>query len=383
MTLQRLNLTENPFLKLGVPRGFVEWGDRKEVKHQIENHATSVVSSGRARNLVINGTYGSGKTHCLQYFNWYVNAKLAAEMKERPPLSVVVKNPGESFVDLFCSAFEGISFEEIRNSAIELCSALVTEIFQKTQKAGSVAKDRIFVDLAKVMDEDRLARSILERFGGFSQEFSRFIASAALGKHSDVAERWLGGERISAADLKRIGVTASILTDDQAVEVFDSTIRLITVGGRTGTFILCLDEFEDIDELTRKEAISYLRHFRRFLDAHTTNFSAVIAADTDALERIRKTYEPMGSRLRQFEKIELLGLTREQIQKFIEDICEPYKLRKNSSLPFQKSAYDLFSDLTKGVPRDVVKLLHDSIELGSKEDVDSIDAKLVRRAARP
>jgi len=381
--LERLNLTDNPFLKVGIPRGFVEWGDRKEVKEQLESHAIAVASSGRARNLIVRGGYGSGKTHCLRYLNWFVNTKLAAEMKEKPPLSIYVKNPGESFADLFRATLAGISFDELRRSAIRLCSTLVYELFKKSREASQIEKDQLFLTLVSSLQEETLARSILTRFGGLSQEFSRFIAALALGRDDDVAERWLAGEKISSADLKRLGVSAPILTDDQSVETLDSTLRLVTVGGGMRTFIICLDEFEDIAELTRKESLSYLRHLRRFLDAHTTDFSAVVAVDTDVLERIRKTYAPIGSRLRQAEKIDLSYLTRDQIQRFIEDICEPYKTRKNSALPFQKSAYDVVSDITRGVARDVVKLVHDSIELAAKEGVDSIDAKLMRRAARP
>ena len=383
MTLERLNLTENPFLKVGVPRGFVEWGDRKEVKEQLENHAKAVAHSGPARNLVVKGGYGSGKTHCLHYLNWFVNGKLAPEIKDKPPLSIYVKNPGESFADLFHSAVAGISFDELRNSAIRLCSTLVNELFQKSEKAGPTEKDQLFVTLATSLQEENLAKNILTRFGGFSPEFSKFIAALALEKGGDAAQRWLSGERISSAELKALGISASLLTDDQAVEAFDSTMRLISVGGRAGTFIVCIDEFEDINELSAKASLSYLRHFRRFLDAHTTNFSAVFAVDTEVFERIKKSYNPMASRLRQFEKVDLLNLTREQIQKFIEDVCEPHKDRKNSGLPFAKGAYDVVSDLTKGVPRDIVKLLHDSIELAVEENLDPIDAKLVRRAARP
>jgi len=376
--LEKLNLKGNPFFMLGVPRrGPTLWGDRRELQKFLIKHVKDLVKSGSAEHVLIEGSFGSGKTHTLKFIDWYINVKMQEELKN-PPLSLYVENPGFSFVDFYKIVISEVGVDKIKNIARKLCSlvcyAQVKELVGKTK----IEEAPNFCDqLMRILSQSGM-EGLLADAGIPSKDFAKALVYLAFGEEaiSMLARRWISGEKLTATEIRTLGVSASLTDADHAYEAFNALITFMKKGLETAVFV-CIDEFEDLLGLGRQTLQTYLRSLRHMVDDNTSNFSLIIATDIAAKGKIIKAYIPLGERLERFKRYQLTNLSEKQVEIFVNDIIEPFLIDKGKGAPLLPDTIKAISDFSKGDPRVIVNICSKAVQLASEKGLNAIDEEII------
>jgi type II secretory pathway predicted ATPase ExeA len=354
------------------------WADRRELQKFLITHAKDLVKSGSAEHVLIEGTFGSGKTHTLKFIDWYINVEMREGLRN-PPLSIYVENPGSSFVDFYKMTISQVGVDEVKNISRKLCSAVCYVQVKDLLEKVKIDETPHFCDqLIRMLSKEGM-EGLLVNAGILSKDFARALVYLAFGDEtlSMLARKWISGEKLTATEIRTLGVSATLTDVDHAYEAFNALITFLKKGLEAPVFI-CIDEFEDLLGLGRQTLQTYLRLLRHLIDDNTSNFSLIIATDIASKGKIVGAYVPLGERLERFKRYQLTNLTGKQVEVFIREVIDPFIIDKGKGSPFLSDGIKTVSDVSKGDPRIIVNLCSKAVQQASEKGLNAIDEKVIK-----
>ncbi|MCS3532852.1 hypothetical protein [Chryseobacterium sp. JUb7] len=252
MELSELKLKENPF-RIGPsinPHDLI-WAGFPELKVKIEQRLKFSMKTSPSRIVLNWGRYGSGKTHAANYYTKTQRlADICVESSTTPAKGIKINLPRTSKdpVQSFFRSFLGqISLSVIKSDFNKLKAKLNTE---ETIDAliDLNSNDSIISDLFKLIASDD------------SQEQLTAI------------EAYLFGDATKGT-LSKLGLPFGLKDDEQIVNFLSTYINCITYEKRTySSFIVWLDEFEDIDTLNKQSQDRMTTFLRQLFDKAHSHF---------------------------------------------------------------------------------------------------------------
>lgn len=252
MELSDLKLKENPF-RTGPsinPKDLI-WAGFPELKKKIEDRLIFSMKTSPSRIVLNWGRYGSGKTHAANFYTKTDRIKVLSEEKAvqrskniKINLPRTSKDPVQSF---FRSFLGQISLSDIK-ADFDLVKAALFEEESIEAIIEVNSNDTIISDLFKLIisDED--------------------------GDQFQAIEAYLFGDATKGT-LVKLGLPFGLKDDEQIVNFISTYINCITFEKRVfSSFILWLDEFEDIDTLNKQSQDRVTTFLRQLFDKTPNNF---------------------------------------------------------------------------------------------------------------
>ncbi|CAM2974202.1 hypothetical protein [Flavobacterium frigoris] len=252
MELSDLKLKENPF-RTGPsinPKDLI-WAGFLELKKKIEDRLSFAMKTSPSRIVLNWGRYGSGKTHAANFYTKTNRLnELSAEKSANQTKSIKINLPRTSKdpVQSFFRSFLGqISLSDMKADFDKVKESLLAhESIDTIIDVNS--NDIIISDLFKLIISDDNA--------------DKFQA----------IEAYLFGDATKST-LVKLGLPFGLKDDEQIVNFLSTYINCITFEKRVfSSFILWLDEFEDIDTLNKQSQDRVTTFLRQLFDKTPNHF---------------------------------------------------------------------------------------------------------------
>lgn len=251
MELSDLKLNENPF-RTGPsinPKDLI-WAGFPVLKNKIEERLVFSMKTSPSRIILNWGRYGSGKTHAANFYTKTNRLNsLSKEKLAQPSKSVKINLPRTSKdpVQSFFRSFLGqISLSEIKTDFDKVIESLNEESIDSIIEMNS--NDTIISELFKLIITDNDA--------------DQFQA----------IEAYLFGDS-TRGTLGKLGLPFGLKDDEQIVNFLSTYINCVTFDKRVfSSFVIWLDEFEDIDTLNKQSQDRFTTFLRQLFDKTPNNF---------------------------------------------------------------------------------------------------------------
>lgn len=252
MELTDLGLKENPF-RTGpsIKPSDLIWAGFPELKAKIEQRILFSMKTSPSRIVLNWGRYGSGKTHAANFYTRTSRINdLATENSANPAKSVKINLPRTSKdpVQSFFRSFLGqIGLQKIK------------EDFDK---------------LVDILNEDESVNDIIDVNSNDSiiSELFKLIISEGIDDDFNSIEAYLFGDNTKGT-LGKLGLPSGLKDDEQIVNFLSTYFNCITFEKRVfSSFILWIDEFEDIDTLNKQSQDRITTFLRQLFDKTPNNF---------------------------------------------------------------------------------------------------------------
>ena len=249
MQLSELNLNENPF-RIGPPilKQEIFWVGFSGLQGKIDQRINFAINFSPSRIVLNWGRYGSGKTHAANYYTRIRSNEIATARKLPLVKSIKLilprtsKDPVQSLLRNF---FGQISLKQIKEDFNQLTTFLdsseIVEIIE------SVSNDNVITEVYKKI---------------------------ITGEDADInlLESYLFGDSTKTV-LSALGLPSGLKDDEQIVNFLSTYVTCITYNKLLySSFVMWLDEFEDIDTLNKISQDRFTTFLRQFFDKTPNNF---------------------------------------------------------------------------------------------------------------
>lgn len=337
----------NPFSSAKVPRrDQVFWAERETIRKKLLEFINAKPQRW-TDVLLIKGLYGSGKTHALIFAN--------LTCKENKIPSVLLLNPGPSFVDLTRRIIDAVGFDEI----LLACNT----ILERDKKR--IMKELGKKSLSSILKVEGLTtdRMIRIAFPQIDANYSLILGQAYNNRNIDLCRAWLLGKQMTATELGRLNISRSISSDDYAVKILADTLRILL--SKHSVFILLIDEMEDISNLSKSMAVSYAKSLRRLIDENIPRLKIIFTWTADAFEQFHKgkgafqgkSYKALYDRLA--PGLDLQMLSEQEIARFIKDYVSLVYKGPFKDIITEKSIKSIYKKLEPPSPRNLISYCYD------------------------
>lgn len=363
MELKDLNLKNNPF-RLTPPLNPDEiiWVDFEELKIKLEERIKISIKTTPS-SIVLNwGSYGIGKTHAALYFSRTKRLEeLANELKTKAPKCVKVNLPRTSKdpVQAFLRAFLGqVKSESIKKDFSELKNIFKGDLEKILE---SISSDNIISKLFNKIIETDKAEDLLK------------------------IEDYLYGDSKKSL-LGSLELPFGLQDDEQVVNFLSTYINAITFDKKLfSAFFLWIDEFEDIDVLTKSNQERFTTFMRQLIDKTSNNFTLFLNFSPkpfSTLEDLSRILgEALATRIR--AQINFEEPTVDQASLYIKELLNhPLFRNKPSEDDFQPFNNESVNFILSHLKRRTVRIINETfsllIELALMDKKSVIDTDFVK-----
>jgi hypothetical protein len=390
----------NPFPITGVSSGYLGFPPTDEkVTEEILAFIKSTYDRKHYGGLVILGDYGFGKTYILRHVERRINEALYYRGTDRA-CAVYIDNPEppaiEDFITKFLDRFGTHKFltllwhlviKQFQVNLIKEGESFLKKFFPPPiqpglfEKGGINIKEDIFTNPFKFVDWLYESRANLNAVTNFAEtEILRPIF-----KHPDIAKRLSSFHNSSSSESynKWMGALNYKTSKTLRNEVDPSNFfrSILTVFRRNGFrhVYLLVDEFEDVSSRTNKKGrLAYCGALRSIIENNLDYFSLILAVTTDAWDKITADMDAFADRF--VRRVELLGLTKEQVTAMVIDYLNSVR-DKNSNhrgteYPFETDAIDKIRIIAHANHRVALEICYVLFEYAAEKKIKSITTEI-------
>lgn len=363
MDFKDYNLKDNPF-RIG-PTIIAEdiiWAGFKELKETIEKRIQFTMRTTPSRIVLNWGRYGSGKTHAANYFTKTnaaqelankINAKSIKSIKI--PLPRTSKDPVQAFFRGFLGQ---IGLSQIKED-LKNC---------KNSYTGSGS----FEDLIDTITPDGIIGNLFKLILNFDKEDLSEI------------EQYLFGDSTKML-LGKLGLPFGIKDDEQIVNFLGTYINLITFNKQLySAFIIWIDEFEDIDALSKSSQDRITTFIRQVFDTASNNLLLFLNFTPKTFYNIEDLSLTLGEALSTRAKTQISFdiPNADKAKTYIKELLSHYRIKQDSSenmfSPFDESSIEyLLKNIGTLSVRKINEVFSLILEIGLMEDCISIDKNFI------
>lgn len=348
--------TVNPFSGIGLPRkDLVFWADRRTFRTELENFLKST-DNPNVKTLLLLGDYGSGKTHALLF------SKITCGQLEPPIRAVYVSSPGASFSELSRKIFGELGFDGIVLTFDRIISKNKERILSAMEKTSPEKEELRHVE--SVSTERIIRRS----FPDIDEDLAIVLAQVYNDRNLDLCRSWLMGRDLTRTEMGRLNVSKSVTSDEVAAKILGDVLKIIIAEEQQ--FVLLVDEFEDVGNLSRNSLLEYFKALRKFIDQNLAGLKIVIAWTYTSYQQFSeekgafrgRTYEALRDRL-QYNVQKLESLKGKDMDDFIIDIISRVHGSKAAGLIDPRAIRLLELQVRQPQPRQVSIVLNRAFQL--------------------
>lgn len=284
---QRLGFIEWPFRIVSDQRFASVWADRATVKRDLESRLNRLFVVSHSTIQLLWADFGAGKTHALRHLQ-----HLASGRPDRPLYTAYCETPVAvtGFGDLYRQLIKVISDDELRSLAQHRRAVTVS---------GSATADTL------------QAIQLLE---------SGDLAS------SQIARAWFGNERSfpHARDLRSYGISGRIESDERAIEVVASIVRLLSARG--SSLLWMIDEYQRTAGLPRAKRDVLGRSLVTLFNECPVGLHLMISSSV-AQQAVASALLPpdLSSRATTFPMLALPNMSTDDCERFCRDLFAAFR----------------------------------------------------------
>lgn len=360
MTLQNLNIKENPFEFLTPIQGkIVFWAGMKEIKNNIEGIYKSSFENN-PRNLILNwGPIGGGKTYAAYYFK---NTGIK-EYDSSQLINIYCRTPKDGTKitkQIFLDVLDGITFRVLKQ--------LIQTVY-------------------KEMGEERLFEYIYENIN--SEEFTQAVVN--LGKEEDIfnmhifdlMKKYIFGT-INSKELSSLKLFRKLESDTDYRKFLSGIILAITASKKPKRVFFWLDELEDLLFVTSKQYKEFFQIIRDLVDTVGEKFTVFMNftfSDSEE-ENVRILIgEALWSRIN--KRIYFKPLDLPAALTYCKDLLQYSQIDTNKGdySPFEEATItELLSNIrqTDLIPREINRNINDIIQFALNKEQTIINIELYK-----
>jgi len=315
MNYETLGLKENPF-RLTPPLDPKEivWAGMSEVKNKLEKRIKLSMRTRPSRIVLNWGGYGSGKTHASLYFSKTKRLEEIASLldsSKSKSIKITLPRTSNDIVQAFLRSFLGqYSLEEIHGDFKEL--------------ENKFEKEKL-VEMIETFSNDNSIADV----------FKKFIELDLGSDDFDKLKDYIYGDKTKST-LNYLGLPLGLTNDEQITNFLATIINCITYEKNLySSFIIWLDEFEDIDTVKKSLADRFTTFLRQFIDKTPNNLIMFLNFTQKAFMDIEDLSIYLGEALasRAKVKIDFENPTIDEAVSYVKELSEIYKI-EGEDLPF-------------------------------------------------
>lgn len=324
---------------------------REDAKRKIQRYLEMIESDEKVPVIFITGDYGYGKTHALKFIQYYLMEKTDKV------IPIYVKNIGSPTALALYKAIIDAMYKEFRKEYIISCAK---NLMQK-KKALIAFVTQPFPDLEEVLPK--------------------------LAEGDRSALRWLFAEKLELIEKDRLGIIREI-HEDTASDALIALVRLLYYGSNIQRkFLFLIDELESVISGEPVEKVKkFYEVLRNIIDKLWGEAVFIFSATPIIVSghlSIADLHPALKTRIKG-DIIELYPLGPEETRKLIESYLEAFRkpgVREfyEKTYPFTNESIAIIHTLTKGIPRDVLRLANRIIYEAAVRRVKVIDEDFVNR----
>ncbi len=422
----QLSLPSNPFPPSGIADSS---GDnpplQAETFNEIYRFIRQSYASKRRQLLVLQGDYGTGKTHTLHFIEYIVNNRMSKG--ERSARAIYVERPRIEAHELNRTVLRSLGYDTVRKYTwFALQAVLINHMHSQSDSFKRIAKRLTEPKISKgkrqsntLWDEEQLIaltpfnavfttenvsdyRTFLQALegNGWNREdvrsyFVELLLEAVGGERpTDLAQLFiallLAPDEASFSSWETLlGITNPRSTASLRAPTFlKFLLRLLELNGIAYVYLL-LDEFEEVSQgslLTARQRQDYLYTIREVLNSIQTGLSIIMAispAGWDAIVSIATPLADVNDKLIYLKRIEVDDLVK---------LVQYYFSRERHSTDFsnisaeeirpfsRESLAYILENLPRGIqptPRNLIQFLHTLLNHMAETQQSTIDPLLL------
>lgn len=306
------------------------WADRSTLFSKMQSFLEVKEKSFPSKILVVWGAFGAGKSHLLRHFKW----RLEKEKTGFVIFSPFPKQAIRGFHQLYQEAF-----------AERMDFFLLGKTFAKIWKSrGSRNELEYLFEIADQVDNWYDFAQVVLTLGKLFSNTPNLNDPYFL-----VARSWLSGYKLRKQERSFLGVNDDIRTDDEAIRLFSSMIRILTSLGDIKFVIWMLDDCHVLlSRSLEKKKDLILYGLKTAFDETPDNFILALSFATKDPEAIEDFLIP--DLVRRINKMEISALSEKEAFIFIKDLIEDYRyVDAPTCYPFaqEKCIHRIISEVAK------------------------------------
>jgi len=358
-------LNNNPFFSIpaAMREGTRILVDRKRELETIQTAIIQTIKTDKRTSVLLEGIYGSGKSHLLFKFLDEVRKTLMAREGTRALGAYVT--PGSRFLDFYSNLIENIGLQVLQSIVRKLEYELGTS--ERGQFVKVLEKEGIEPEFATAMS-----------YMTYKYEYAR-------------TWRWLQGQKLTTSERTSIGVSENLDTEETALIGYTNLRKLMR---KAGYQVLCIF-FDELEKVTDQSSITsitrYLDSIRHLIDRDPGGLCLITTVTPAGIGILRSRGEALYRRLimhghyplRGFsddDAIQILGLhlqnereiylkkhkgERESLKERVEQIGTQYL--DTLSFPFSYEGIKAINKKADGKVSDILLNASILIEKGAKD----------------
>lgn len=356
-------LNNNPFS--GIPVATRERTgilvDRKRAVELIQTAILQALKTDNKTSVLLEGEYGSGKSHLLFIFLDEVRRTLMAREGVRALGAYVT--PGSRFIDFYANLIEDIGLQVIQ--------AIVRKV---QNEIGTSDRDKF----VKVLEKEKI-----------NPEFATAISYITYKYEYATTWRWLQAKKLTANERNKIGVSENLDTEEAALGVYENLRRLMR---KADYKVLCIffDELEKITEGTSTSMMRYFDSLRHLVDRDPGGLCLITTVTPEGEIHLKDEGQALHRRLimhgvcellafNDDEAIKLIGLylqreraeylKEHKCEKELKDVIDKIEVKDIDewSFPFGYDGIKAINKQSEGKVSEVLRYTSILIEQGAKE----------------
>ena len=324
MNYENLGLRENPFrLTPPLDPEDIVWAGMSDVKEKLEKRIQLSIKTRPSRIVVNWGSYGSGKTHASLYFSKTNRLnEIRAELGSSKVKSIKVTLPRTSndIVQEFLRSFLG--------------QYSLESIYEDFQNLREVIDDDELKKIISTYSNDATIEKLFNKFI-FDMNRETIFDDGVDENMFSAMKNYIFGDSTKAT-LKLLDMPLGLKNDEQIANFLGTIISCITYEKKYyASFIIWLDEFEDIDTVKKNLADRFTTFLRQFIDKTPNNLMIFLNFTQKAFMDIEDLSLYLGEALtsRVKVKIDFENPTLDEAVAYVKELSEIYKIEEKE-LPF-------------------------------------------------
>ena len=404
---QQFNLNYNPFPMAGICAGSTRFPlYTSGLKEQINDFIERTYNESHFAGMLVIGDYGFGKTYILRWIEKEVNEGYS-QRNGQSACAIFLENPLTQPRELISALISHFGVSKY----LTMLWGLITKEFQdkyesegsnfidqfRKRQVGLFDKDLLLelFNQERIMDPMRLISRLtdelwktrqfsLDKFSEFAYEtviapiFGNTDFANELARFNPKGFNATFRDWVSLIEFKAMKRNIHVGSE---VNLLNSVLEVFRRKGYRRVYLL-VDEFEDIHENLRKDQlVLYLRTLRDCIQNSQDIMIPVLALKPAVVDKIEMVYAGFNQRFPKQYWIDLAGLMKEDVSKFIVDIlveARPQKSEEMGILPFTQSGIDEIYRLSGPNPRIILQTCSDLLFRAAKKGIDKIDETFIK-----
>lgn len=281
------------------------WADRSAIFSKMQSFLEVGEKSFPSKILVVWGAFGTGKSHLLRHFKW----RLEKEKIGFVIFSPFPKRTIKGFHELYQEGF-------VERMDFFLLGKTLAKIWKSR---GDQNELEYLFEIASQVDHWYDFAQVVLTLGKL------FSGTPKLNDpHFVLTRSWLSGYKLRKHERNFLGVNDNIRTDDDAIRLFSSLVRILTSLGGIRSVIWMLDDCHVLSSksLERKRDL-ILYGLKTAFDECPDNFILALSFATKDPDAIEEFLIP--DLLRRINRMEIAALSEKEAFIFITDLIKAYR----------------------------------------------------------